>query len=246
MAEIQVIPVSSLPAIQPGDRLGCLIARSAVSLLPGDVVVIAQKVVSKAENRLVRLDSISPSSYAVEVGRFMGRDARLAEIILRETKRIVKMDRGILITETRHGLVCANAGVDLSNVDGGTTASLLPLDPDASAFRISAELAELVGWMPPVIITDTFGRPWREGLVEVAIGLFGVKALRDYRGREDPQGLKLAATVIADVDQLASAAGLVFRKDSGIPACLIRGYEPAGEAGSARDLIRPPERDLFR
>ena len=223
---IQLIPVETIPDIEPGAPLGRLIleaiARSGYAIEPGDLLVIAQKIVSKAEGRIVRLDS------------------NLLEIVLGETKRIVRHERGILIAETHHGFICANAGVDLSNVDGGASVTLLPVDPDASAARLSGELGV------PVIISDTFGRPWREGLLDVAIGVHGLAPATDYRAQLDPYGYTLKATVLADADQLAAAAGLVFRKTARVPVCLIRGFPYTPAAGSARELIRAPRNDLFR
>ena len=248
---IQLLPVTGIPDVHPGDNLATLIVQAlqanAQSLLPKDLLVVAQKIVSKAEDRLVRLADVTPSDFALQVARQLaGRDPRLVEIILRESRRIVRMDRGVLIAETHHGFICANAGVDLSNVDGGITASLLPLDPDASAARISNELTTLAGVAVPVIVSDTFGRPWREGLVDVAIGVHGLLALRDCRRQEDAYGYPLNATILAEADQLAASAGLVFRKNGRVPVCLIRGFDFEPSTGSARLLLRDPGRDLFR
>jgi coenzyme F420-0:L-glutamate ligase/coenzyme F420-1:gamma-L-glutamate ligase len=245
---IQLVPVTGIPEVKPGDALGELILRALRGPLHrGDVLIVAQKVVSKAEERLVRLDTIAPSEFAVSVARTLGgKDARLIEIILGETRRIVRMDHGVLIVETHQGFVCANGGVDLSNVDGGATASLLPLDADRSAAHIARAVETATGIHIPVIISDTFGRPWREGLVDVAIGVHGMAALRDYRHQADPHGYMLRATVLAEADQLAAAAGLLFRKSSGVPACIIRGFDCQEGEGAAQHLLRHPEHDLFR
>jgi len=245
---IQLLPVTGIPEVKPGDALGELIARAlAGPLHPGDLLVVAQKVVSKSEGRLARLDSVQPSQFAANVAkRLGGKDARLVEIILRETKRIVRMDGGVLIVETHQGFVCANGGVDLSNVDGGATASLLPVNADRSAADIARAVEAAKGVSLPVIISDTFGRPWREGLVDVAIGVHGLAALRDYREQSDPHGYKLRATLVAEADQLAAAAGLLFRKNAQVPACLIRGFDFQAGEGAAQHLLRDPEHDLFR
>jgi coenzyme F420-0:L-glutamate ligase/coenzyme F420-1:gamma-L-glutamate ligase len=228
-----------MPEAVPGAPLGRWIA-DAVAIEQGDTLVVAQKIVSKAEGRIVKLADVTPSEFARQIAE--GRDARLVEIVLRETRRIVRMDRGVIIAETAHGFVCANAGVDLSNVDGGASATLLPLDPDASAARIAGEIGVAVG----VIISDTFGRPWREGLVDVAIGMHGFAATTDCRGQADSYGYPLQATILADADQLAAAAGLIFRKTARVPVCLIRGFSVTSGHGKARDLVRPRDRDLFR
>jgi coenzyme F420-0:L-glutamate ligase/coenzyme F420-1:gamma-L-glutamate ligase len=243
-----VLPLAGIPEVKPGDALGELIVRALVGPLhPGDLLVVAQKVVSKSEGRLVRLDAVTPSEFAVNVANSLGgKDARLIEIILRETKRIVRMDGGVLIVETHQGFVCANGGVDLSNVDGGATASLLPLDADRSAAHIARALEAAKGVTVAVIISDTFGRPWREGLVDVAIGVHGLAALRDYREQSDAHGYKLRATLLAEADQLAAAAGLLFRKNDRVPACLIRGFDFQAGEGTAQHLLRDPEHDLFR
>jgi coenzyme F420-0:L-glutamate ligase/coenzyme F420-1:gamma-L-glutamate ligase len=228
-----------MPEAVPGAPLGQWIA-DAVAIEQGDTLVVAQKIVSKAEGRIVKLADVTPSEFARQIAE--GRDARLVEIVLRETRRIVRMDRGVIIAETAHGFVCANAGVDLSNVDGGASATLLPLDPDASAARIAGEIGVAVG----VIISDTFGRPWREGLVDVAIGMHGFAATTDCRGQADSYGYPLQATILADADQLAAAAGLIFRKTARVPVCLIRGFSVTSGPGKARDLVRPRDKDLFR
>lgn len=246
---ITLIGLEGIPIIKEGDDLGEIIVRAAerqgVGIEEGDVVAVTQKVVSKAEGRLLNLYEVEPSSFAEEVAKSSGKDPRHVETILRETRRIVKMRGHVLVMETRHGFVCANAGVDLSNIGGGL-ASLLPEDPDESARRIRRRIMELTGKEVAVIITDTWGRPWRLGQVDFAIGVAGMKPLRDYRGEKDPFGYELTATNIAVADELAAAAELAKGKLSGIPAVIIRGYEyPRGE-GRATDMNRPIEEDLFR
>ncbi len=248
--KVELFAIEGLPDVVPGDDIAELVAlgirRLGERLETGDIVVVTQKIVSKAEGRLIRLSEVTPSAFAVQWATQSGTDPRVAELVLRESRRIVRMDRGILIAETHQGLVCANAGVDLSNVAGGAVATLLPVDPDASARRIRAGLHAIAGVEVPVVISDTFGRPWREGLVNVAIGVAGMGPLRSYVGSRDPQGFSLQATVAALADELSAAAGLVSSKLNRTPAVLVRGilYE-AGE-GSARDLLRGPERDMFR
>jgi coenzyme F420-0:L-glutamate ligase/coenzyme F420-1:gamma-L-glutamate ligase len=205
------------------------------------VLAVAQKVVSKAEGAVVDLRRIQPSPLAQSWAAQCGRDARLIELVLMQSRRIVKMDRGILIAETHHGLVCANAGVDQSNTAGDDLATVLPRDPDASARRLAAGTG-----CGAAIITDTFGRPWREGLVDVTIGSTGIEPLEDYRECADRRGRKLTATVIAVADQLAAAAGLLMRKSAGCPAVLIRGFSWRPSEAGACSLIRPPGQDLFR
>jgi coenzyme F420-0:L-glutamate ligase/coenzyme F420-1:gamma-L-glutamate ligase len=247
---IQLTPILGIPEIRPGDDIGAMIARSAVGMkfevADGDIVVVAQKIVSKTEGRLVDLESIAPSEFALEIAGRQNRDPRLIEIILRESARIVRMEGHILITETRHGFICANAGIDQSNVSGEHWVSLLPLAPDKSALLLKARLAELLNIDLAVIITDTFGRPWREGLTNVAIGIAGLNPLDDFRGKSDDHGRQLSATVLAVADELAAAAGLLMKKTSRIPVVIIRGYEYDQGEGSAKELVRAKERDLFR
>jgi coenzyme F420-0:L-glutamate ligase / coenzyme F420-1:gamma-L-glutamate ligase len=248
--KVELFAIEGLPDVLPGDDLAELIAfgirKLGQQLEVGDLVVVTQKIVSKAEGRLVRLADVTPSPFAVQWGTANGTDPRVVELVLRESRRVVRMDRGVLIVETHQGLVCANAGVDLSNIAGGETASLLPIDPDASARRIRAGLQAVAGIEVPVVISDTFGRPWRDGLVNVAIGVAGISPLRSYVGSRDPQGFPLQATIEALADELGAAAGLVSSKLNRTPAVLVRGvlYEPGD--GSARDLIRSPDRDMFR
>ena len=210
----------------------------------GDVFVIAQKIVSKAEGRIILLDSIVPSEGAANWAQEWNKDPCVIELVLREAKRIIRMERGVIIAETQHGFVCANAGIDLSNADEGT-AILLPEDPDASARALQTRLGESLGADIGVIISDTFGRPWREGLVNVALGVAGVGSLIDYRGARDANGKLLQATIIAMADELASAAELVMGKADRVPVAIIRGIA-MGPSGNGRDLIRPEETDLFR
>jgi len=242
---LEIVALSSLPEVRPGNDLAALIrdaaAKEAQAINPSVVLAVAQKIVSKAEGAMVDLRTIQPSAMATSWAAEWGKDARLIELILAQSRRIVKMDRGVLIAETRLGLVCANAGVDQSNVEGGDFATVLPDNPDASARLLRSSLG-----CGAVIITDTFGRPWREGLVDVAIGVSGLDPVDDHRGRTDRHGRKLAVTIIAVADQLAAAAGLVMRKAEGCPVALIRGFEWQPADGSARSLLRPPEQDLFR
>jgi coenzyme F420-0:L-glutamate ligase/coenzyme F420-1:gamma-L-glutamate ligase len=246
---LDVIGIRGLPELRPGDDLGALLVPAALAqgtpLTTGDVVVVSQKVVSKAEGRLVRLDDVAPSPFALEVAHTLKKDPRLVELILRESRRIVRMDRGILITETHQGQVCANAGVDQSNVGVGW-ASLLPKDPDASARALVDRVRALAGVDVAVIVADTFGRPWREALQNVAIGVAGLRPLRSYLGVPDAHGYTLQATILAVADELASAAELVMRKLDRIPVAIVRGYPYTPGAGSARELLRNPSQDLFR
>ena len=236
---VEIVALSTLPEVRPGDDLALLI-RLAAEIDQSVIVAVAQKIVSKSEGAIVDLREIQPSSLAQSWATEWNKDARLIELILAQSRRIVKMDRGVIISETQHGLVCANAGVDQSNVDGDF-ATVLPSDPDASARRLRVSLG-----CGAVIITDTFGRPWREGLVDVAIGVAGLNPLDDHRGRTDRHGRKLASTIIAVADQLAAAAGLLMPKSAGSPVVLIRGYGFQPVEGSARSLLRKPEQDLFR
>jgi len=246
---IELIPVAGLPEIRAGDDLPGLIFDAArmgrISFADKDIVVVAQKVVSKAEGRLARLSAIEPSARASQLAVKEGRDPRLAELILRESRRIVR-EHPVLIVETHHGFVCANAGVDHSNVPGEDVVTLLPKDPDRSARLIAATLRKLSKRRVAVVISDTFGRPWRLGLTNVAVGAAGVPVLLDLRGTRDREGKPLQATILAVADELAAAAGLVMGKREGIPAVIIRGYKyrPAQEA--ATRIIRPAHEDLFR
>jgi coenzyme F420-0:L-glutamate ligase/coenzyme F420-1:gamma-L-glutamate ligase len=218
--------------------------RSKVELEDGDVLVIAQKIVSKSEGRIVDLGTVQPSERAREIAGD-DEDPRRIEVILREAARVVRVRPPLVIAETRHGFICASAGVDSSNAPAANTVVLLPEDPDASAQHIRARLHELTGRTVAVLITDSFGRPWRQGTIDVALGAAGLEVMRDLRGTRDSVGYELHATMIATADELASAAELVMGKVDGIPAAVIRGLEVAG-AGNARDLVIPEERDLFR
>lgn len=247
---IQLIPIRGIPEIRPGDDLGEMIvwalAEMDFALMDGDILVVAQKIVSKAEGRLVNLESVTPSEFAMEIAHRQNRDARLIEVILSESTNIVRMDDHVLITETRHGFVCANSGVDRSNVVGKEWVSLLPDAPDDSALLLKTRLAELRKINTAVIITDTFGRAWREGLTNVAIGIAGIKPLKDLRGKTDDHGKELAATVLAVADEIAASSGLLMRKTARIPVVIVRGYFFDHGRGSASELIRPKDRDLFR
>jgi len=247
--ELSVTGIHGLPEVAEGDDLPQLIATAIrsenLNLRPKDILVITHKVVSKAEGRLVRLETIIPSSLAEEWGKLHNRDPRVVELILRETHRMVRMEKGILITETQHGFVCANAGVDCSNVPKGM-ALLLPKNPDGSARRLRDSLVKEFAVNLAVVITDTFGRPWREGQVNFAIGVAGLEAIRDYRGGEDTFGRKLEASVIAVADELAAAAELVMGKTQRVPLACIRGFDFQEHDGSGQSLIRPHKDDLFR
>jgi coenzyme F420-0:L-glutamate ligase/coenzyme F420-1:gamma-L-glutamate ligase len=270
--DLHVFAIPGIPEVTADADLATLVANacseSRRTIERGDVVVVAQKIVSKAEGAVVRLADVTPSPLAVDWAATHSKDARVIEVILRESRRIVRMDRGILIAETRHGFICANAGVDASNVEAGYV-TVLPIDPDASAERLRAALCEatLIGRQATlkrspytssvvgdshsaspiaVIISDTFGRPWREGVVNVALGVAGLRPLVDYRGSVDSYGRRLESTIIALADELASAAEIVTRKSARTPVAVVRG---AGEwlgAGTARELIRDGARDLFR
>ena len=254
-AELRLIGLEGIPEIEPGDPLGEMIAsamqRAGLRPLPEDVLVVTQKVVSKAEGRIVYLPDITPSPFAEAWAEEWRKDPRQIEVVLHEAKRIVRMARGIIIAETRHGFVCANAGVDASNVMPDTVC-LLPVDPDASATRLRGEIAAAFGMSadqaPALIISDSFGRPWRAGQVNVAIGIAGLAPVVDYRGQTDAAGYELHVTQLAVADELASAAELLTHKLAGRPVVVVRGYQPPvpGARGSSRDLLMDPERDLFR
>jgi len=239
-----VIPVRGLPEVREGDDLAALIA-SAAKLADGDIVVVAHKVVSKAEGRVVRLAEVEASAQARDLAA--DEDPRRLEVILRESARVVRTRPPLVIAETRHGFVCASAGVDSSNAPEAGTLVLLPVDPDASAARLRARLRELTGAEIAVIVSDSFGRAWRQGTTDVAIGCAGVEPLLDLHGERDATGYELHATVIAVADELAGAAELVRGKLNRVPAAVVRGFgfEPSGE-GTARELVIPPDRDLFR
>jgi coenzyme F420-0:L-glutamate ligase/coenzyme F420-1:gamma-L-glutamate ligase len=242
---IEIVALSNILEVRRGDDLATLIrdaAKKDQQSIDGSVVLaVAQKIVSKAEGAVVDLREIRPSALAQSWANEWGKDARLIELIFSQSRRIIKMDRAVLIAETHLGYVCANAGVDQSNVEGDDFATVLPKDPDASAARLRKELG-----CGAVIVTDTFGRPWREGLVDVAIGVAGLAPLEDYRGSWDRRGRKLTGTIMAVADQLAAAAGILMRKPVGCPVVLVCGFDWKSAEGSARDLIRSREQDLFR
>lgn len=245
---ILALPVSG--EVRRGDSLSAKLLDAMqdinLQLEAGDILVVKHKVVSKSEGAMASLDDIQPSAAASEWARDHGLDARVSELAMRESKRIIRQAHGVLITETRHGFVCANSGVDVSNVDGGAHAVLLPTDPDRSAAELRQELRAKTGVDVAVIVSDSFGRPWREGLTETAIGVAGMRPLVDYRGQKDSHGYSLHATVDAVADELACAAGLVCGKLEDTPACIIRGYDYRRGEGTAREMIRPAENDLFR
>jgi coenzyme F420-0:L-glutamate ligase/coenzyme F420-1:gamma-L-glutamate ligase len=247
---LTVSPLGRLPEVAPGDDLGALLAAAAPEdLANGDVIAVAHKVVSKAEGRVVRLGDVEPGARARALSVEHGKDARLVEVVLSESVELLRAARGVLVCRTRHGFVCANAGVDVSNVLTADEVVLLPLDPDASARRLRDEIASARDVRPAVLVTDSFGRPWRLGQTDVAIGVAGLIPLDDWRGRPDAQGRELRATAIAAADAAAAAADLVRRKDSGEPAVLVRGVEHLvadADGPGASALRRPPEEDLFR
>lgn len=248
---ITITGIDGLPRVKPGDALPALLVAAArqapLELQNGDVLVVCQKVVSKAEGRIADLTKVQASEFAKAIAATTtGKDPRAIEVILRETNRIVKMERGHLIVETGPGWVCANAGVDESNNLGPDTVVLLPLDPDASAEAIRRHVKEVAGAEVAVIVSDTFGRPWREGLLDVALGVAGMDPFLDERGRHDLNGRELHHTVLAAADALAAAAGMVMRKGAGVAAACIRGYEFTPGPGSGRRLVRARELDLFR
>lgn len=244
MKRLELIGVEGLPEVQPGDDLAKLIAAHA-QLSSGDILVVAQKIVSKAEGRLIGLDQVTPSEEAQRIAPRLiaAPDPRMVQVVLDESVRVLRSER-VLITETHHGYVSANSGVDHSNVTGGLL-SLLPVDPDASADRIRSGLRQATGSDVAVIVSDTFGRPWRLGIVNVALGVSGLPALIDLRGTLDDAGQPLRATVVAVADEIAASAGLVMGKTERTPVVVVRGLELEGH-GSGRDLIRPADEDLFR
>jgi len=248
--ELRIIPLACADEIKVGDSISTKLLRSLKScrqkLRAGDIVVVKHKIISKAEGKIVDLSTIRPDAATRVWARRYRLDPRVTALAASESTRIVRRKGKVLITETRHGFICANSGVDVSNVDGGKHALLLPDDPDASAARLHRDIKKRLGISIPVIITDSFGRAWREGLTEAAIGLAGMKALEDYRGRRDPHGYKLHSTVDAVADELACAAGLVCGKLARTPFCIIRGFAYSAGRGRARDLIRPAANDLFR
>ena len=244
---LEILAVEGVPEVRPGDDLADIIVRAAgEDLRAGDILVVTHKVVSKAEGRIVDLRTVEPSALAKRFAAEYGKDPRQIEVVLRESRRIVRMDRGVIISETHHGFVCANAGVDASNVPGRESLCLLPVAPDASAQKLREQLADLTELDLPVIISDSFGRTWRFGITDVAVGLSGMEPLADYRGGKDPHGNPLEASVLAVADEIAAAAELVMGKTDGLPVAIVRGYGYERAAGSNRNLLMPPERDMFR
>jgi len=250
VAEVRLIPIRLEREIVPGVSIADLLLealqRNRRRFQAGDILVVKHKIISKAEGRLVDLGTIAPSAESRSWARQYGLDPRVIELAVRESRRVIRRKNGVLITETPHGFLCANGGIDVSNVDGGKTALLLPQDPDGSAENLRSLLKKRTRLAIPVIITDSFGRPWREGLTEFAIGIAGMKPLRDDRGLHDPHGYRLKASVEAIADELACAAGLVCGKLKRTPACVIRGFDFVPGRGGVKGLLRPAARDLFR
>ncbi len=250
-APLVCYPIDGLPLVHPGDDLAALLTKairdSNVTLTAHDVVAVCQKIVSKAEGRIVDLATITPSAFAARIAAGTDKDPRVVEVVLRESTRIVKMANGHLICETGPGWICANAGIDESNAERPDSVTLLPCDPDASAERLHARLREHTGGLPiGVVVTDTFGRPWRDGLVDVALGVAGIGAILDYRGATDMGGRELHHTMLALGDEIAAAAGLLMEKGAGVAAVVVRGVSWQRTGGRGRDLIRPAALDLFR
>lgn len=253
MREVRAIPVQGVGEVKAGDVLADLILqalkRQGLRLGEGDILIVTHKIVSKSEGRIVALNDVRPTAEMKRWARTYKRDARVLALAISESRRVVRKKNGVLITETRHGkrgFVCAQSGVDVSNVDGGTSAALLPRAPDESAARLHRDILKRTGTYVPVIITDSFGRPWREGLTEAAIGCAGLAVFRDARGQRDPYGYRLQVTREAIADELASMAGLACGKLSRIPACVIRGFAYQRARGRGADLIRDRAHDLFR
>jgi coenzyme F420-0:L-glutamate ligase/coenzyme F420-1:gamma-L-glutamate ligase len=245
--ELRLIPIVVENEVQPGDSIAdILLEWLRPAFEPGDILVVKHKIVSKAEGRLVDLATVQPSEESIAWAKQYSLDARVIELALRESRAVIRRKNGVLITETHQGFICANSGVDVSNVDGGEHALLLPEDSDRSAANLRREIKKRTGIAVPVIVTDSFGRTWREGLTEFAIGIAGMKALRDDRGRSDPQGYKLRASLEAVADELACAAGLVCGKLNRAPACIVRGFRYETGNGRVKDLLRPAATDLFR
>ena len=250
MTRLTITPIKGLPEIRPGDDLATLIRDVARAqgekIQDGDIFVIAQKIVSKSEGRIVHLADVVPGKRAREMAEQSGKDARQIEVVLSECAKIVRWERGILICETRHGFICANAGVDRSNAGAPDTVVLLPVDPDASAARLRDAFRLTAGATVSVVVTDTFGRPWREGHTNVAIGLDGLPALKRYVGQRDPEGYELRVTEIAVADEIAGAAELVMGKLDRCPVAIVRGFTLDEPSETAQEYVRPAARDLFR
>lgn len=252
--DLRIIPITGIGEIDPGTDLGGLIAHALqqqqLTLQQGDILVVTQKIVSKAEGRIVNLEAIEPSEFAKAFAEQYNKDPRHVEVVLRESKRIVRMDHGVLISETQHGFICANAGVDESNVEGGEFLTLLPVDSDQSAQHIRTRLQQLMAEEHPVevavIVSDTWGRPWRNAQVNMAIGVAGMEAIADYRGQKDAYGYEMHASMIAVADELSSAAELVMGKVDRVPVALIRGYAYQPSHGTVHTLTRDSSTDMFR
>lgn len=248
--EIRIIPIYHIPEIKPRDNLVSLILESLdkqkISLENHDIIVITQKIVSKVEGRIIDLDKVEPSTSALEIAKRDNKDSRYIELVLKESKRIVRMDHGVIISETQHGFICANAGVDASNAGKKNTAILLPVNPDESAKKIRDDLQKDGDVSLGVIISDTWGRPWREGQVNFAIGTSGLEVLADYRGKKDTQGFELRASLIAIADEIASAAELATGKIDAVPVVIIRGYTFKTSENGSKTLLRDPKKDMFR
>ncbi len=247
--EVRVVPVLGIKRIEAGDELGDIIGdalRAApFELADNDIIVVTQKVVSKSEGRLVRLDEVRPRRKARSLATELGKDARMVELVLREARRVVRKGHGVLITETRHGFVCANSGIDVSNVEPGY-AALLPLDPDKSARRIRRSLERATGRRLAVIVSDTFGRPWRDGQTDVAIGCSGIAPTERLAGKKDPYGYVLKVTQPATVDEVAAASELVMKKRSLVPVAVVRGVDYLRGESGVRGMVRKSSLDLFR
>jgi coenzyme F420-0:L-glutamate ligase/coenzyme F420-1:gamma-L-glutamate ligase len=250
VGEVRLIPIvfkdEILSGVSIAEKLFETLRKKRERLQASDVLVVKHKIISKSEGRLVDLATITPSAKSIAWATQYNLDARVVELAVRESRSVIRRKNGVLITETQHGFLCANSGIDVSNVDGGKTALLLPEDPDRSAANLRRALRRKTGVAVPVIITDSFGRPWREGLTEFAIGIAGMKPLRDDRGKRDPHGYKLKASVEAIADELACAAGLVCGKLNRAPACIVRGFSYESGAGRIASLLRPAANDLFR
>ncbi len=247
MTSVTLLAIENLPEISPGDDLVTLLAGAKPALEEGDILVVTQKVVSKAEGRVVRLDSVIPSERAKTIAKAMDKNPALVELILGESQELVRRERGVIVSRTHHGFVCANAGIDLSNVDGGQSACLLPVDPDGSARKLYEGLGKQLGFKVPILISDSFGRPWRQGITNVTLGSWGLEPLLDYRGQLDAQGLEMKATVTAVADSLSAATELVVGKSTGAGAAIVRGYRytPTESAGFLSTL-RPWEQCFFQ
>lgn len=250
---ISLIGLTGVPEIRFGDNLSQIFYEASIKqdtpFKDNDILVVTQKAVSKAEGQLIDLDKITPSSFAKKFANQFNKNPKIVEVVLRETKRIVRMSHGLIISETHHGFICANAGVDKSNIPGNNFVTTLPKDPDKSAKNLLFNLQKLTGLFLPIIISDTFGRPWREGIVNVAIGIAGLEPLIDYRGELDTFGNVLQTTILAVADEIASAAELITGKTEGIPAVILRGYKfkkTTSTQNLSKKLLRSPSLDLFR